>query len=157
MSDTKYKVSVGQQEWDLTPTSLVDAIELEDGKFHVLQDNKSYEAAVVDIDGKTVKVEVNGTVYTTIIEDEHDLLVKKLGLSATVSQKVNSIKAPMPGLVLSVEVKKGDTISKGDTLLILEAMKMENVIKSVGEGTVKKVHVSKGMAVDKGLLMIELD
>ena len=62
----------------------------------------------------------------------------------------------MPGLVLEIMVKAGDEVKKGDALLILEAMKMENVLKATGDGTVKSVSVSKGAPVDKGTILIEM-
>jgi biotin carboxyl carrier protein len=70
---------------------------------------------------------------------------------------MNTVKAPMPGLVLNIVVEPGQTVEKGDPMIILEAMKMENVIKAAGEGRVKAIKVQKGMAVDKGQLLIELD
>jgi biotin carboxyl carrier protein len=69
---------------------------------------------------------------------------------------VGDLKAPMPGLVVDIPVKEGDTVSKGDTLVILEAMKMENALKAVADATVKKIAVTKGQAVDKNTLLIQL-
>jgi biotin carboxyl carrier protein len=63
----------------------------------------------------------------------------------------------MPGLVLNILVEAGQEVSKGDALLILEAMKMENVIKASGDGKVRSVKVKKGDAVDKGLLLVEME
>jgi biotin carboxyl carrier protein len=70
------------------------------------------------------------------------------------SKKVLELKAPMPGLVLNIVVKEGDSISKGDALLVLEAMKMENNIKSPTDGIIKKIHAVKGNAVEKNQLLI---
>ncbi|HNA32062.1 MAG TPA: biotin/lipoyl-binding protein, partial [Flavobacteriales bacterium] len=67
---------------------------------------------------------------------------------------VKEIKAPMPGLVLKVLVKEGDAVKKNEPVLILEAMKMENVIKSPGDGTVKRIHAQEKTAVEKGQLLI---
>jgi len=159
MAKDKYNVRVNEQEWTLDADTLdLDFIENADGSFHVLHQQKSYKAKITNIDfaAKTIELKVNGNTYMAEIADQHDQLVKKLGLTLASSQKMNSVKAPMPGLVLDVVVKEGQRIAKGDTLLILEAMKMENVIKAIGEGTVKKVHASKGMAIDKGELLIEL-
>ena len=63
----------------------------------------------------------------------------------------------MPGLILDVLVSAGDTVAKDDPLIILEAMKMENVLKSAGDGVVKSIEVAKGQAVDKNQILIELE
>ena len=63
----------------------------------------------------------------------------------------------MPGKVIKIKVKEGDEVKKGDTLLILEAMKMENEIKSGLEGVVKTIHCKEGQALDSGVLMMELE
>ena len=64
------------------------------------------------------------------------------------------LKAPMPGLVLKVLVKPGDVVKKNDAVLILEAMKMENVIKAPGDAVVSAVHVQERVAVEKGQLLL---
>jgi pyruvate carboxylase subunit B len=64
------------------------------------------------------------------------------------------VRAPMPALVVKVEVAEGDSVSEGDGLVILEAMKMENEIKAHASGTVQKIHVSAGKAVEKDELLI---
>ena len=61
----------------------------------------------------------------------------------------------MPGLIIDLKVKTGDTVKAGDSLLILEAMKMENMLKSPGDGVVKNVKVKKGDAVEKNQVLIE--
>lgn len=74
--------------------------------------------------------------------------------AATGAEKVNS---PMPGNIIDIKVSAGYTVKNGDTLLILEAMKMENEIKSPCDGTVTGVHVAKGDTVDSGALLISLN
>jgi biotin carboxyl carrier protein len=63
----------------------------------------------------------------------------------------------MPGMVLDVKVTEGDAVKKGDALLVLEAMKMENIIRSTGAGVVKKIHVKKGVAVEKSQVLIRFE
>jgi len=62
----------------------------------------------------------------------------------------------MPGFILDINIKEGQEVKEGDTLLILEAMKMENAITSPNKGVVKSVNIKKGETVEKGQLMIEL-
>ena len=80
-----------------------------------------------------------------------------MGLLAVSSQKINSIKAPMPGLIIDIIVAKGQEITAGTPLLVLSAMKMENIILSQGEGVVKSIEVKKNDTVEKGQLIIEME
>ena len=67
------------------------------------------------------------------------------------------LRAPMPGLIVQLRVKVGDTIAAGDGLVVMEAMKMENELRAQAAGTVRAVHVSVGAAVEKGALLVELE
>lgn len=133
-----------------------DIIQIDETSFHVIHLGHSYNAEVVSVDPEEKKVElsINGKRMLLEIQDQYDLLLQKMGISAMSARKVNSIKAPMPGLVVEVKVAVGDTVQKGDTILILEAMKMENIIKSPTDGVVGKIAVEKGQAVEKNELMI---
>lgn len=133
-----------------------DVIKVKEGSFHIIKDHKSYNVEVVkaDIKEKTFTISVNGNKYQLAVKDKFDELLHSLGLDAMASKKVNEIKAPMPGLVLEVKINEGDTVKKGDAVLVLEAMKMENNIKSPTDGIVKKIHVKKGMAVEKNQVLI---
>ena len=162
MQNGEYKLTSNDQfNFNLTASDVeqLDVVELNDGQFHLLKNEKSYRAELISLDfeSKTVQLKINGNHHLVRIADHYDLLIKKMGLSANVIHKISEIKAPMPGLVLTISVEPGQEVVHGDPLLILEAMKMENVIKSPGEGKVKKIHVAKGKAVDKGELLIELE
>lgn len=138
-------------EWDL--------IEVRENTFHIIKDNKSYNATVISYNAeeKTMVINVNGNDYEIAIKDKNDLLLQQLGISAKSSSAVQSIKAPMPGLIINVSVNPGDEVKKGDTLLILEAMKMENVIKSPRDGKIKKVNVQLRNPVEKNQVMLEFE
>ena len=71
--------------------------------------------------------------------------------------EIKELKSPMPGLVIKLDIKIGDKIAKGDPIMILEAMKMENVIKSRGEGKVAEVFVNEGQAVEKNQLLVRFE
>ena len=70
------------------------------------------------------------------------------------ANKIQQVKAPMPGLVLNILVNEGDEIKKGDSLLVLEAMKMENMIKSPTDGIIKKIEIKQGDKVEKNELLV---
>lgn len=134
-----------------------DVADLGNGHFHILCNARSYRAEVVtsDLSTKTVTLKINNRLYTATVKDKFDLLLEKMGMSNVTTGKVNTIKAPMPGLIIDLKVKEGDMVQAGTSLLILEAMKMENLIKSPGEAVVKSVKVKKGDSVEKGQVLIE--
>lgn len=111
----------------------------------------------VDREERTVRMRIGGGSYTVKLTDERDRLLHMLGLDQAKGAVLKELKAPMPGLVLKVMVKEGDVVRKNDPLLILEAMKMENVIKSTGDATVKKVHAQERAAVEKGQLLLSFE
>ncbi|MGN6641238.1 MAG: acetyl-CoA carboxylase biotin carboxyl carrier protein subunit, partial [Mucilaginibacter sp.] len=120
--------------------------------FHIINDLSSYNAEVVQFDPetKTAEIKVNGNIYTVTAKDQFDILLDKLGMSNLNNAKISEVKAPMPGLVLKIFVKEGDEVKKGENLFILEAMKMENIIKSPGDVVVKSVKIKPGDKVEKG-------
>jgi biotin carboxyl carrier protein len=135
-----------------------DMQELANGTFSILADGRSYNAVVEHIDraAKQLRLRINGNVYDIAIQGPIDQLLQKMGLNFTKNNKVESIKAPMPGLVLKILVTEGQQIAKGDPVLILEAMKMENVFKAPAAATVKAIKATEGKAVEKGEVLIEL-
>ena len=123
----------------------------------VIYKNKSFNTEVVELNRqeKFCSIKVNGNLYKVDVEDQFDQLLKQLGLDNLAANKVAEVKAPMPGLVLGVKVAEGDEIKKGDNLLILEAMKMENILKSSTDGVIKKVLVKQGDKVEKNQILIQ--
>jgi acetyl/propionyl-CoA carboxylase alpha subunit len=137
----------------------IDIIALKSGKYHLLKNNTSYNAEVVhiDSDSKTVKVRVNNTNYTVAIKDKLDLLLEQMGIADKANAKINDLKAPMPGLVLEIKVQVGDTIEKGDVIVVLEAMKMENVLKATATARIKSIEIRQGLAVEKGQVLVRFE
>ena len=125
---------------------------------------------------KQFKITVNGKTYDVAVEESNGVAsapaaapvatsaapapapaaapAAPVAPAATGAEKVNS---PMPGNIIDIKVAAGDTVTNGQTLLILEAMKMENEIKAPCDGTVAGVHVAKGDTVDSGALLISLN
>jgi biotin carboxyl carrier protein len=135
------------------------AIRLPAGNYSVLMDGHSYTAQVLKVDreAKMVTIEIAQQVYEVAIEEPIDQLLAAMGIKDALTHKVNDIKAPMPGLVIKVLVAPGQAIRKGDPVLVLEAMKMENVFKSTADAVVKAIKVSPGTAVEKGEVLIVLE
>lgn len=157
----KYNVIVDEQSFELTKNDAthLDAVQFSNKKLHVLKDNQAFQCELLaaDFTNNTITIAVNGSEYHVKIEDEYDMLIKQMGLTVVNSTKIDNIKAPMPGLIIDILVEPGQAIEKGTPLLILEAMKMENVLKADGEGVVKSIEITKGQAVDKGQVLIEME
>ena len=134
-----------------------DIAALGNNRFHVIWNNKSYNIEVLDRNAaeKSTHLLINGQHYHTTAKDDLDLLLEKMGMQSGSSQKINNVKAPMPGLIQSIAVAEGDSIEKGDNLLVLVAMKMENVIKSSGSGVIKTLKVMPGQIVEKNQVLLE--
>ncbi len=141
-----------------TPVNL-DAAWQPNGLISVLLNGRSYTAVVEKVDrtAKEVWLKVNGQLYKMAIKEPIDQLLSNMGMDLKAMQKAEPVKAPMPGMVLKVLVTPGQQISKGDGLVILEAMKMENVLKATGPATVKAIRVNERTAVEKGAVLIELE
>lgn len=126
------------------------------GVYQVVYKQKTYTLILESGDAETgvYKIQLNGKPLEMATFDRIQLLLKSMGMDAAMGKKINEIKAPMPGLVLRIPVNEGDSVSKGEGLLVLEAMKMENSIKAPGDVTVSKIHVKPGQAVEKNQLLV---
>lgn len=125
--------------------------------WHIIDQLKSYNVEVVNFDlaTKTADIKINNNIYHVTAKNKFDILLDKMGLSGLTTTKISELKAPMPGLVLRLFVEDGATVQKGDSLFILEAMKMENIIKSPADGVVKTVKVKPGDKVEKGQILLQ--
>ena len=137
----------------------LDLIAISENRFHLIVENKTYLAEVLEVNyaEKKFTIKVNAGIYDVELKDKFDALLKNLGLDNLNAQKMKEIKAPMPGLVLKVLVEQGDEVKKGDNLMILEAMKMENIIKAPADFKIKKINIKPGETVEKNQVMLLLD
>jgi biotin carboxyl carrier protein len=122
-------------------------------------DHKAYEAVIKDFDHQTKKawINVSGFDFRIKINEPLDKLINDLGFLKAAKHSVKEIKSPMPGMVVNIFVKEGDSVLEGEKLLTLEAMKMENILKSPGEGIIKKINIEKTQSVDKNQILIEFE
>lgn len=139
---------------------VLDLISLNDGKnLHILHNKHSYFIEILGFDKvtKTYTLGFNGNTFEVGIKDRFDQLLHSMGLDQLKSSKVNEIKAPMPGLVLNIKTSVGATLKKGDPVLILEAMKMENIIKSPSDGVVKTINIVEKQPIEKNQILITFE
>lgn len=133
-----------------------------------------YNVTVGEIDDNIAQVEVNGTPYRVELEQSKAATVKavqaprpaaaprtstgeKVIAKAAPAGCAQAVKAPLPGVVLSIPVKVGQAVKAADTVLLLEAMKMENAIHAGKDGVVKEIHVAAGDSVLEGAPLITIE
>ena len=100
---------------------------------------------------------VDGFRYEVEALDERTRAIRDLSGASAAASGPAPLRAPMPGLVVRVNVQGGDVVAAGQGLVVMEAMKMENELRASSAGRVKAVHIQPGTAVDKGALLIELE
>jgi biotin carboxyl carrier protein len=154
MNDSYRLLVNNSTQFDLTESDLknLDVVSIEKKLFHILKGNKPYKAEIISADfiSKKYTIKINNSTYEVAISNALDLLIQSMGIERGRTKIVNSIKAPMPGLILEINVEVGQEVKENDPLLILEAMKMENSFLSPRNGIIKSIAVEKGNAVDKG-------
>lgn len=106
--------------------------------------------------GRTISLGIDGRDYHVRVDDEHSLMVKSHSSHRQTTGGSYAVRAPMPGLITRIEVTPGTEVVPGKGLLVLEAMKMENEIRSQRRGKVETIHAEVGKAVEKGELLISI-
>lgn len=134
-----------------------DLVVAPDGSWSMIHEKRHYQVQVISYnpDSKKMTLGFKGQVINLSFKDASDILLENLGMTSVTASKVKQILSPMPGLITEVRVKEGQTVSAGDPLLVLEAMKMENVVKATSAGMVSAIRVQKGDRIEKGSVLIE--
>lgn len=137
----------------------LDSAQTGKNTWNVLRGGKSYNIRLLSLDNhsKLMTLSVNDEVFDLRLTTELDELLSSMGMDLVSSHKMVDVRAPMPGLVLKVLVEAGAEVAEGDPLIILEAMKMENVIKATGKGKVARVLVGNQDAVEKNQVLMEME
>ena len=127
--------------------------------FELIYQGKSFKGEILnrDIENRKLRIKINHRVFELKKKFALDELIAELGLDKVKIKQLKEIGSPMPGRILNIQVQVGDHVKVGDPILSLEAMKMENILKSDGEGVVKRVAIEKEQVVDKGQLLIEFE
>ncbi len=171
LAPNQYSVSIGERKYIVTLQDgdkirvddtiyLFNLVRTGSGIYSLILDGSIVEVSSVgsirDGKGNSEEVVVNGNRIELVVDDHRSLLKKGMLQGRSLASATQTIKAPMPGKVVRVEVSVGDSVTPGSGLIVLEAMKMENEIKATASGIVGEIRVAAGKAVEKGELLITI-
>jgi len=158
---SKYKVITEDGlNFDVTADELskLDIIQNQGGTYSLIYQNNSYNVEIIRSDylNKKYTLKVNDKEISLALKNELDTLIENMGYIDKEGVSGSLIYSPMPGLVVKTSVIEGEEVEKGQALLVLEAMKMENIIKSPINGIISKIFVEKGDSVLKKQILVEI-
>lgn len=149
------EVELGEESARIQETEQSFAVHrIREGVYQLVLNNRVYMCKVDQLSSKQFEITMGTRQHQVDVQDEYDQLLERLGLDFGEGDAPDDVVAPMPGRVLDVMTQTGATVEKGEPILVLEAMKMENVIKANGHGTVSAVMVKPGDALEKGQVMV---
>lgn len=168
----RYLVKIDDTEYDIELTYRSE-------KYYAIINGREMEVnctklgesrSIMLIDDKSLEVDIRSNGYDQSktafilgqeipveIENYNLAQLKKTAGMSGESTMSKQLKAPMPGLVLVIKAAVGDSVKKGDPLIIIEAMKMENIIKASGDGVIKNIAVEDGQSVEKDIVLMEFE
>lgn len=153
----KHTYSIEQQSDKFLVNGVLKSCQIhnKDGiNYSVIFNNRFFLANVTQ-ENDHLRIKINQNTYSLEIKDENALMLEKLGLESRVTKRTDEIKAPMPGMIVDVLVSKGDTVKSGQPLLVLKAMKMENIIKSPHDGIIHEIFIKKDQIIEKDTVMLQ--
>ncbi|MCC6816694.1 MAG: hypothetical protein IT267_09805 [Saprospiraceae bacterium] len=157
----KYLIKYKNKKFEISADTLAskDLIKIAENQYHIIHNNHSTKIKILNSDLQNGKIdaEINGKKFSYYIENHLQQKINELGFQTKHNNLENEIKAPMPGIVLSVDVQLNDTVTKGQNLIKLEAMKMENIIKSPKEGIIKILNIRPQDKVEKNQILMEIE
>src|SRR5512145_1544385 len=134
----------------------VDFRALGPGFYSIIMNNLSYELVIEERGGSDIEVFMQGRMYdATVMDERAQLMAARAALLMADNGEVN-IKAPMPGLVVATPVAAGQPIKSGQTIIILESMKMQNELKAPRDGILQTVNVEPGQTVEQGKVLVTI-
>lgn len=135
--------------WDLQKIS--------EKAYSIIYKSKVYNAEMLSVqkEDETVSLKINGRIYTVQYQDSYDQLLKNLGIDKSAGKAHPDLKAPMPGMVIKILALAGTEVKKGEALLVLEAMKMENIIKAAQDVYVQEIMIQAGDKVEKNQVIMK--
>lgn len=158
-NSTSLAVDIEGKRYELADTNWdqFDCIQISPDTYHLLENGNTHVIKIIASDAahKKFTFKINGEIKEANVLNGLDLLIEKMGLNSAQAKRLRTMNAPMPGLVTGIKITEGQQVEKGTPLMILEAMKMENLIVAPHDAVVKAIHVSLGQAVEKGTPLLE--
>jgi biotin carboxyl carrier protein len=156
----KYVTTIGERQYTIEinrddqvtvdgVTYPIDLRAIDEATFSLLIDNVSLEALVETSNGE-IQVLLRGRLYPVQVEDERVSRLSRSGGGLHAGSGEVTLKSPMPGLIVSIAVTEGQAVKKGQTVVVLESMKMENELKAPRDGTIASIKVSPRQSVEQG-------
>ena len=163
--ETNFKDQTKQIELDLKNSMFITDNKKESFSFEKTSDNqfllrlqhKVYLVDNVTVNGQNVEFTLDGNWVSVGVRDEQMLLLDRLGFKSALGAGKGQLNAPMPGKILEILCNTGDQVNQGDPVIILEAMKMENELKSPADGIIKSIKVTTGQSVEKNEFLLEVE
>jgi pyruvate carboxylase subunit B len=154
----KWIFPVGDEriEIDLSAESAHEWTQIRPGDYLLRVGTRTFTIDSIRVADDQVHFRFDSVPYSLPYLDEQAAMLEKLGFRKTASASKGDLKAPMPGRIISVHVNVGDVVSSGQRLIVLEAMKMENELRSIVDGTVSAIHAQPGQSVEKNIVLIEV-
>jgi biotin carboxyl carrier protein len=134
-----------------------EVVELTPNDFVLRIDNRVYEISALKKDSDQYSIFINGKVIDAVVRTGLQERASGLIEQSSEFKHKMEVKAPMPGMILKVKKKSGESVEKGDSIIILEAMKMENDIKSPFSGIIKDILATENNPVDKGAVLFIIE
>ena len=155
--ETKNVVSVDGRPFVPVSSEDLDLIKINDQEYHFIYEGESIRIEVEEVDrnNKTLTLLLAGNRHVVKIGEPLDQLIKSLGFNDRKTEKEDAVYAPMPGLIKEVLVSENEEIKEGQALVVLEAMKMENILKAKHDGVITSIEIEEGQTVDKNDLLMK--
>jgi biotin carboxyl carrier protein len=156
VDDQTYEIGINQEvqiTFDEEEVDIDFASVGEGGLYSLLVNNESFEAMVEERDG-TWYVLMRGDLYeVSVVDQRTQLLRARAGEHIPESGEI-AIKSPMPGLIVKIPVEPGQEVEQGQTVIILESMKMENELKAPRAGRIERINVAPRESVEQGKVLL---
>jgi biotin carboxyl carrier protein len=134
-----------------------EIIKLNNSTYRLRIDEKFYNISSSKMENSCFYISIEGLIFEPVVMTTLQEKASKVIEQTSLENKLSEIKSPMPGMILKLKKKPGDKIEKGESVIILEAMKMENDIKAPSSGIIKNMYASEGSAVEKGAKLFSIE